>query len=187
MLDRRRFALLLLAARRAPALTPEARSAKAKLKLIMDYRARRGSTIVYSARELEEWAKVEIPDIVPEGFRQPRAVLGQGAGEGHALIDFKKLRHASGAAPSWLDNLIQGERPVKVSVALTSANGYCTVYLKRLEISKVAASGRVLDILVKTFFLSLYPNAHINEPFKLSYNIDRIEIRPNGLYVTIKK
>ena len=169
------------------ALTPEAKSAKAKLALIMQNKARRGSTIVFTAREMEEWAKVEVPEVVPDGFRQPRVELGTGAANGYALLDFKRLRHAQGGAPSWLDNLIDGERPVKVSITLESAKGWCTVRLTRLEISKVAATGRVLDLLVKTFFLSLYPNAKINEPFELDYRIDRLEIKPSGLHVTIKR
>jgi hypothetical protein len=41
--------------------------------------------------------------------------------------------------------------------------------------------------MVKTFFLPLYPNAHINETFEIGYNIDRIDIRPSGVRVTIKK
>ena len=182
----RSCALILIIAT-AAAMTPEAKSAKAKLSLIMDNKARRGSTVIFTPRELEEWAKIEVPTYVPEGFRAPRVHLGYGTADGYALMDFKKLRHARGAAPSWMDNLIDGERPVKVSVAVRSGNGWCTVDLKRLEISGVAASGTVLDLLIKTFFLSLYPNAKINEPFELDYRIDRIDVRPNGLHVTIKK
>jgi len=184
-----RRGLLLIGAGAAAGfgLTPEARSAKTKLALIMDEKARRGSTIVFTAREMEGWAKVEIPAMVPEGFRSPRVALGSGVADGHALVDFKRLRHAQGAAPSWLDNLIEGERPLKVSVAVRSADGWCTVDLTRVEISSVSATGTVLNVLVKTFFLPLFPNAKVNEPFELSYRIDRIEVRPAGVYVTIKR
>jgi hypothetical protein len=179
--------LMLLLTPSVWAVSPEARSAKAKLDLIMDLKARRGSTIVFTARELSELAKVEVPRVVPDGFREPRVVMGSGNADGYALIDFKKLRHAQGAAPSWLDNLIEGERPVLVSIDLQSAKGWCTVTLKRLEISKIAATGKVLEVLVKSFFMTLFPNAKVNEPFELEFNIDRLEIRPAGLYVTIKK
>ncbi len=178
---------VLLAGVAVWAASPEARSGKAKLDLIMDEKTRRGQVIVFSQRELEGLGVVEIPRAVPDGFREPRVVLGNGWAVGTALIDFKKLRHAQGAAPSWIDNLIEGERPVKVEIEVTSANGWCTVYLKRLEISKVVATGRVLEVLVKAFFLSLYPNAKINEPFELEYNIDHFDLKPSGLYVFIKK
>jgi len=49
------------------------------------------------------------------------------------------------------------------------------------------ASGPVLDFLIKTFFLPLYPGAHINERFEIGYNIDRIDIRPTGVRVTMKR
>jgi hypothetical protein len=45
----------------------------------------------------------------------------------------------------------------------------------------------VLDFLVKTFFLPLFPSAKIGEPFDLGWNIDRVEIRPDGIRVTAKK
>lgn len=153
----------------------------------MDYKARRGSVIPFTAPELEELGRAEIPRVVPDGFREPSISLGTGTATGTALIDFKRLRHAQGAAPSWLDNLIDGERPVRVDISMTSAKGWCTVKLDRLEISKVSATGRVLEVLVKAFFLSLLPDAKINEPFQLKYNIDHLELKPTGLFVTIKK
>ena len=35
--------------------------------------------------------------------------------------------------------------------------------------------------------MPLYPDAKINEPFDLDYNIDRIELRPEGIRVVVKK
>ncbi len=163
------------------------RSAKSKLDMIMDSKARRGSVVVFTQKELEELGIVEIPRMVPDGFRQPHVYLSKGAAAGTALIDFKKLRHAQGAAPGWLDNLIEGERPVRIEVEVESANGWCTVFLKRMEISKIAATGKVLEVLVKSFFLTLYPNAKVNEPFQLEYNIDHFDLKPAGLFVYIKK
>jgi len=48
------------------------------------------------------------------------------------------------------------------------------------------ANQTVIDFLVRTFFAPLYPEAKINEPFDLDYDIDRIDIRPSGAMVTIK-
>jgi hypothetical protein len=74
-----------------------------------------------------------------------------------------------------------------VSVRLESGGGRCTVHLTRVEISHAVASSTVLDFLVKTFFMPLYPDAHINEPFDLGDDIDRIDVRPSGVVVTVKK
>ena len=125
---------------------------------------------------------------MPEGIRNPRATLGTDTGTGEALVDFLKLRHAQGEATNFfLRKLIEGERPVKASIRLQSGGGRCTVFLTRVELSNVVADGTVLDFLLKTFFLPLYPDAKINEPFDLGYDIDRIDIRPSGVRVTIKK
>jgi hypothetical protein len=102
-------------------------------------------------------------------------------------MDFLKMRHAKGQDTNWfMAKLIQGERPVKIAVRVSSGGGRCTVYLTRVEVSNVAANQTVLEFLIKTFFMPLYPEAKINEPFDLDYDIDRIDIRPSGVRVTIK-
>jgi hypothetical protein len=74
-----------------------------------------------------------------------------------------------------------------VTVRLESAGGRCTVYLTRVDLSNVSASATVLDFLVKAFFVPLYPDAKINEPFDLDFNMERIEVRPGVARVVIKK
>jgi hypothetical protein len=83
--------------------------------------------------------------------------------------------------------MIEGERPVTISLRVQSGGGQCLVNLTRVDISGAVASGAVLDFLIKTFFISLYPAAKIDEKFELGYNIDRIDLRPTGVRVTMKK
>ena len=68
----------------------------------------------------------------------------------------------------------------------TTANGKATVYLQRVEIGGLAVSGHTLDFMIQTFFLPLYPNAKINQPFELNDNVDRIEVRPAEAFVFVK-
>ena len=98
------------------------------------------------------------------------------------------MRQAQGQTPGWLmSRMLEGERPLLMSIRLRSSGGRCTVDLTRVEISGVAAQGSVLDFLIRTFFLPLYPNAKIGEPFALGFNIDRVEIHPAGVVVRIGK
>jgi len=142
-----------------------------KLDSIDSGRARPGSVIEFTPAEWNAWAQVRVPQLV-EGVRNPRM----------------KMRQAEGMATNpVLAKLIDGERPVKVAVRVDSGGGRCTVHLMRVEISGIAASGVVLDLLVSTFFQPLFPDAKIDQPFELGDNIDRIDIRPSGVRVTIKK
>ena len=171
-----------------PAADPVYESARQKLDLIEARQAKPGSVIVLTSEEINTWARVRLPEIVPEGIRNQRAELGTDTGAGYALVDFLKLRHAQGDATNFLlRRLIEGERPVEARVRVQSGGGRCTVFLTRVEVSNVVANGTVLDLLIKTFFLPLYPDAKINEPFELGYNMDRVDIRPSGVRVTIKK
>ena len=56
-----------------------------------------------------------------------------------------------------------------------------------VNLDGVAVTGAPLDFLVNEFFLHLFPDAKVNQPFELHDNIERIELRPDGVRVTIKK
>lgn len=183
----RLLTVLSLAGLALPAADPAFENAERKLDLLLTGQAKPGSVISFPTREINAWARVRVPEIVPEGIRNQRVELGAGTATGFALIDFLKMRQAKGEVNWFLAKLIEGERPIKVSVRVESASGRATVYLTRLELSNVAVSGTALDFLIKTFFMPLYPDAKIDEPFNLEYNIEKIEVRPTDVRVTIKR
>ncbi len=149
--------------------------------------AKPGSVISFPLSEINAWARVRVPEIVPEGIRNQRVELGAGTAAAYALVDFLKMREARGEVNWFLAKLIEGERPVKISVRVESGGGRATVYLTSLELSNVKVNSTVLDFLIKTFFMPLYPDAKIDEPFNLDYNIERIEVRPTDVRATIKR
>jgi hypothetical protein len=161
-------------------------SAKRKLASIQQRRLPPGSSVTFTAREIDAWARVEIPKEIPRGFRDPHVHLGEGAATASAMVDFLKMRQANGQTTNWfMSKLLEGERPLVVSIRLRSSGGRCTVDLTSVEISGVAAEGSVLDFLLRTFFLSVYPQAKIGQPFELGYNIERLEIHPTGVVARI--
>jgi len=182
------FAAFTITASLLTAADPLYDSARKKLDMIEEGRAPRGSVVSFSTAEINAWARVKVPEIVPEGIRDTRVELGMNAASGYAIVDFLKMRHAQGAATGWLlSKLIEGERPLRVTVRLESAGGRCTVFLTRVDLSNASASKTVLDFLVKAFFMPLYPEAKIDEPIDLDYNMERIELRPGVARVAIRK
>ncbi len=182
-------AIALTAACLSAGTTPQADylSAKRKLASIEQRRLAPGSQVTFTAREIDAWARVEIPKEIPHGFRDPHVHLGEGEASGIAMVDFLKMRQANGQTTNWfMSKLLEGERPLVVSVRVRSSGGRCTVDLTKVEISEVTAEGSVLDFLLKTFFLSLYPQAKIGQPFQLGYNIERLEIHPTGVVARIR-
>jgi hypothetical protein len=158
-----------------------------KLNLIDSGRARRGSVIVFTPVEMNTWARSRVPQMY-QGIREPSIQLGMGTATGSATIDFLKMRQGEGVATNPLiAKLIEGERPLKVSVQMESSGGRATAKLTRLEISGIAVTGAPLDFLVNQFFLKMFPDAKVNQPFDLRDNIDSIQLRPDGVRVTMKK
>jgi len=161
---------------------------QAKLDRLDQHGYKPGETVIFTPQEINAWARAEVPKAVPEGIRNERVELGTDAATAYALVDFLKMRQGKGKSTNFLiAKLIEGERALKVSVRFASGGGRCTVYLTRVEIGGVVAEGSVLDFLVKNFFMPLYPDAKINEPFELGDNIDRIDLRPDGARVTLKR
>jgi len=180
--------IALLALTASAAVDPLAESVTRRLDIIQSGKAKPGAVFVITSAELNAWARVKAPQVAPEGFRQPRLELGYNTANGFALIDFLKVRRGAGVETNWLlAKLIQGEKPVKVGARFQSGKGRATVYLQRVEIGGLAVSGATLDFLIHTFFIPLYPNAKINEPFDLADRIDRIEVTPADVRIYIKK
>ena len=79
--------------------------------------------IVFTPAEMNAWARAASRKCI-QGIRDPRVQLGIGTATGSALIDFLKMRQGEGVATNPLiAKLIEGERPLKVSVQLESSGG----------------------------------------------------------------
>jgi hypothetical protein len=167
---------------------PQPASVQRKIDVIQSGKAKPGAVFVFTVAELNAWARAKLPTIVPEGVRNIRLELGNGTATGYAVVNFLKVRHGQGIETGWfMSKLIDGEKPVKVSVRIESAHGRAAVYLQSVEISGLAVSGSTLDFLIDNFFKPLYPDAKINQQFELDDNVDRLEIRPPDARAVIKR
>ncbi len=166
-----------------------AAAAQQKLDRIGDEVAKPGSTVTFSPAEVNAWVRDQIPENFPNGgVRATRIEFGEGTVESFALVDFRKVAEADGEQVNpVLGRLIEGERPLKVSLRVVSSGGRATFYLTSLELSGVTITGSLLDLLVQTFFLTAHPDAKINEPLELPYHLERIAVSPKGVRVVIAK
>ncbi len=186
---RSRLIALAVAARLiVAAATGPAAAVRYKLDVIESGKARPGAVFTFTQDELNAFARSTLITVVPEGVRQPHVEIGAGTATGTAIVDFLKIRHAQGEQTPWLiAKLIEGEKYVKVSAGIQSAHGKATVYLQRVEISGLVVSGPTLDFLIRNFFMPLYPDAKINQPFDLADRIDRLEAAPGIARAYIRK
>lgn len=182
----RLLALALIACCVFAAQTP-LQSADAKMKKFEEEKWKPGEIVVFTPAEIEAWVRNEVPMAVPQGIRDPRVELGAGAGTASAMVDFVKIEESRGKTPGMIAKMFSGERPLKVYLRLESSGGRCTVTPTRVEVGGAVVEGRILDVLISTFFRPLYPDAKIGEPFDLDYNIESIQLRPEGIRVAIKK
>ncbi|HEY2842553.1 MAG TPA: hypothetical protein VGJ09_02840 [Bryobacteraceae bacterium] len=169
------------------AADPLAASAQKKLDSISESKLKPGSVVVLSPQEINAWLHEKAVKAFPDGLRNEHIELGSGTVDGTALVDLVKIGKGKSSVNSLIGRLIEGERPLKISIRVESANARCTVFLTRVELSGVALDGSILDFLIKQFIQPRYPDIKINQPFDLDFNIDRIEIQPAGVRIVIKK
>ncbi len=181
----RRILLFAVVASTLLAADPLANSAQKKLDSISDRKLRSGAVVTLSPREINAWMHEKAVKAFPHGLRNERIELGPGTTDGTALVDLMQL--SNGNVNALIARLIDGERPLRISIRVESARGRATVFLTRVELSGVAIDGSILDFLIKHFVEPRYPDIKINEPFDLDYNIDRIDIQPSGVRILIKK
>jgi len=169
------------------AADPLADSAQKKLDSIADEKLKRGAVVVLSPQEINAWLHEKAVKAFPEGLRNEHVDLGSGTVDGSALVDLMKIQKGKSSMNALIGRLIEGERPLKISIRVESSNGRATVFLTRVELSGVAMDGSILEFLIKQFIQPRYPDIKINQPFDLDYNIDHIEVQPSGVRVLIKK
>lgn len=183
---RRLLLPLLLAGLTALAQDP-AEQVRAKLKLIANEQAEPGSVIDFTIQDLNAWVITELVESVPEGIHSPLIVLGEGTIQASANVDFAKLAESNGKQiNSVLERFLEGSRPIKLSLRVESERGLGAVTVTAAEISGVEITGTMLNLFVEHFLLPFYPDAIVNEPFALKYNMERIAIHPDGAQVFIK-
>src|SRR5580704_1001292 len=139
---RRLLTLVLLCAPVITAGDAYVRSALAKIHALEEGKVKPGAIVFFSLQEVNSWAYYMVPQVVPEGIRNQKVTLGNDTGSAYALMDFLKMRHAQGKATNWvMSKMIEGERPVTITIRVQSTGGWCVVDLTRVEISGAVASG----------------------------------------------
>lgn len=181
--------IALLAAVTLAATRTDYVNVKRKFQSIETQQAKPGSRIAISSQELNAYVQTELPQVAPPGIRNPHVVLhGANTATGSALIDFLKLRSAQGQSTNWImRKLLEGEREVKVTTSISSANGMATVNIQRVEVGGIPIQGATLDFLIRNYLIPNYPEAKIGQPFGLHHRVDHVEVAAGVAYVVLKR
>jgi hypothetical protein len=140
-------------------------SVQRKFEAIESGSLRPGSSVVFTPGEINAWAKTQ----APSDLRGIQIAFETGRVTASAQVDFK----------------VGGAHPVTVTARLESRNGEARVDVERVEISGVPIEGPALDLLIRTFLMPRFPDARVDEWFRLDWRIDRIAVSPLGVAVYI--
>jgi hypothetical protein len=175
------FALLFIAAN-------DFTSIQKKMDDIVNDRLKPGARVYMPQRELLAYEQAQAVAIAPKAVHNVTLELREGAGTSSAAIDFLELNKARGGQSNWLmDQILAGERLVKVSLRVQTRDGKARVDVERVEIGGAAMQGSALDFLIQNYVLPQFPNAKVDQWFPLEHRMDRIEIHPDGVTVVMAK
>lgn len=162
--------------------------AQRKIEMIRREIVPAGSKVTITKPELNAYVRKQVVEVAPQGVRNPRLELGYNRATAFADIDFVKLRRSQGQPMGWLmEQLLEGEHPVRVDARIRSGGGQAVVDVDQVVISGVTISGGTLDYLIRNFLWSYYPEAKVGKPFKLDHRIDRFEVTPADVRVVIAR
>src|SRR5260370_13446322 len=112
--------------------------------MIESDKLRPGSRVTLTPRELNAYVATEVHEYAPVGVRETKVELGNGSVSGAALIDFLKLRQASGQSTGWaMSKLLAGERPLRVTSRIQSHAGQAQWDFEGVEISGRVVHGKM--------------------------------------------
>ena len=163
-------------------------SVKRKFDMIESDKLRPGSRVTLTPRELNAYVATEVHEYAPVGVRETKVELGNGSVSGAALIDFLKLRQASGQSTGWaMSKLLAGERPVRVTARIQSHAGQAQVDVESVEISGAVIDGKMLDYLIHNFLIPQFPDAKVGQPFELAHHIDHLDVKADAIGVVLRR
>jgi hypothetical protein len=159
-----------------------------KMDDIVKGHVRRGERIQMPQRELDAYLRVQAFAIAPKAVRNTNVAPFEGGGVVSANVNFLELNRARGGQSNWMmEKMLDGERPVKVTVHIQTERGKARVNVDRVEIGGAVISGTPLDYLIQNYVTPQFPNAKIDQWFTMDHHMDRIDIHPSGITVVIAK
>lgn len=163
---------------------PDLIEGERKVDLITSGRMRKGASVTFTAKQLLALGMAEAEKKMPGAIRNPALRLGEQRAIGTALIDFSKLQSEK---PGLMPKFFSGPQEIRAYAETFSGGGKMTIRPIRVEISGLVIEGYALQFFIKNFLLPHYPDAMVDRPFLLSWDIDRIEVTPSLVKVWRKK
>jgi hypothetical protein len=163
-------------------------SIQRKMDDIVKEHLKPGSRVYMSLKELNAYEQAQAVAIAPKAIRNAKVELGEGSGTASAMVDFLELNKERKGASNWLmDKILEGERPVKVSLHIQSHNGQARVDVDRVEIGGAAMQGPALDFLIQHYVTPQFPDAKVEQWFTLAHHMDHFEVHPAGVTIVLSK
>jgi hypothetical protein len=174
------FAILLLVA------GDDFSSIQRKMDNIVKGHTRAGDRIYLSLREMNAYLHAQAQAIAPKAVRNTKVELGEGGGTASAMVNFLELNKARGGQSNWMmEKMLEGDRPVRVSVKVLTNRGKVRVDVERVEIGGAAISGAPLEWLIQNYVIPQFPHAKVDQWFTIEHHMDHFEIHPAGATVVI--
>lgn len=181
------LAVVPLATAAAPASRQEGMAAYEKLIRVVTAKMESAETLAFSEAEVNALIEHDPGRQVPDGVRDLRTRILDGAAVAEGYFDLVKLGRRGGASPGLLWSfLLRGERHIEAKCRFTSANGFGTVEVESVRIDGLTISGSMLDWLVANYVNPRLPDFQLGKPFALPHGLREIRLEPQRAVVVAR-
>lgn len=150
-------------------------------------RFHRGMLTTLSEEEVNSYFQYRMGKRIPPGVTEIRFTFHRDRVTGNCIADFEKVKAAQRRPVNPIvDQLLAGVKPVSAAGQFTSANGSGLFHLEEVSVGSIGLSGWLLDLVIKYFVLPRYPQAAIDRPFELGYNIEQVVLEEHRVIVRQK-
>jgi hypothetical protein len=178
--------LIVLFLLRGAAADTLADRALEKFETIANERVAPGSSVSFSVDEVSAWVLEEQQRTASAGIRNLTLSFDQNVVYFDCIVNLVALSASLGSPLDPLSALfVAGDSPLRVGVSVNSSDGFAKLNLVQLNYGGGPAPDMIRQRMVGTF-LSAYPKVKLNQRFPLSYNVDRVQLQPDGVEVSVK-
>ena len=135
-----------------------------------------GRVIEFSDREIDSYLFYQVAALYPKGLDEVRVRILDKSLQAKAKVNFDELQAGIKAGKlTVMSSLFSGVHEVELTGQVTTGKGVGSYKILGLSLDQSDIPRPLIDLLVRRFLVTKYPDAAPDTAFALPYGIERIE------------
>ncbi|MBI4464823.1 MAG: hypothetical protein HY647_08990, partial [Acidobacteria bacterium] len=140
-----------------------------------------------SEAEANSYFQYHMAYLFPAGLSNVRVKFEPNRPQGWAEVDFDRLKETLRRPPNpFVDYLLQGVHTLGVQGTFDSSNGMGEFRWETVTMDGVVLPRAMVDFLIESYLKARYPQAAIDQPFRLPYSLEKVVVEAGSCLMISK-